>query len=236
MHVVPERPGLARRSTSRRWTTLVLTGCALSSLPLGAQQQDTASRGPVQRAAAIFVRIDSAIHSAVGRADSTLPAFTPSCQAVRGAVLGVAAYEGIAIGSLTELTVRSWNGPRALVFGSELLGGAAAVLWAMNEPLPRPLPFCPSGMRTVSGRAPNAVIGCRASQVAAGMLGLHSGSVAAVTLVPVVTVVEFLRGRSSADRRRDRRLILVGLPLGGAAVGAFEAQRRSPCSASHASI
>ena len=68
------------------------------------------------------------------------------------------------------------------------------------------------------------------------MLGLHSGSVAAVTLVPVVTVVEFLRGRSSADRRRDRRLILVGLPLGGAAVGAFEAQRRSPCSASHASI
>jgi hypothetical protein len=66
------------------------------------------------------------------------------------------------------------------------------------------------------------------------MLGLHTGSIAAVALVPVVTVAEFVGGRSKEERRKHRRVILVALPLAGAAVGALDAQRRPPCAAARA--
>ena len=228
MHVVRERPGV----TLRTWTALALLACTVPA-PLCAQRQDTVSRSPVQRATVIFSRIDSALRAAGVRVDSgPQRQLATGCQVVRGTVLGVAVYEGIAVGGLTDLTVRSWNGPRGVVLGAQALGAAAAVLWALNEPLPRPLPMCPAGMRTVSGRAPNAVVGCRAAQLTGGMVGLHGGSVAAVGLVPIVTVVEFLRGHSKEQMRRDRRMILVGLPLAGAAVGTLEAQRRRPCSTS----
>ena len=228
MHVAFERSCLTRRTL----TALALAGATVATTQLCAQRQDTLSRGPVQRAAVIFTRIDSAVRAAGVRVDSTaLLRSEPGCRIVRGAVLSMAAYQGYQVGSLTGLTVRSWRGPEALVIGAEALGAAASVLWAMYEPLPRPIPLCPSDLRTISGRRPNHAIGCRASQVGEGMLGLHSGSVTAVALVPVVTVAEFLGGRSKEDRRKHRKMILVALPLAGAAAGALDAQRRPPCAA-----
>ena len=234
MHVAFERSCVTRRTL----TALALAGTAAMTAgmtPLRAQRQDTVSRGPVQRAAVIFTRIDSAVRAAGVRVDSAAPLRSETgCQMVRGMVLGMAAYQGYRAGSLTGLTVRSWHGSQAFVLGAEAVGAAASVVWAMYEPLPRPLPLCPSDLRTVSGRRPSRAIGCRASQVGEGMLGLHTGSIAAVALVPVVTVAEFVGGRSKEERRKHRRVILVALPLAGAAVGALDAQRRPPCAAARA--
>ena len=231
MYVAFERSWTTRRTL----TALALAGTAAMTAgmtPLRAQRQDTVSRGPVQRAAAVFTRIDSAVRAAGVRVDSTaLLRSEGGCQMVRGAVLGMAAYQGIRAGSLAGLTLRSWHGSQAFVVGAETVGAAASVIWAMYEPLPRPLPLCPADLRTVSGRRPSRTIGCRASQFGEGMLGLHAGSIGAVALVPVVTAVEFVGGRSKEERRKHRRVILVALPLAGAAVGALDAQRRPPCAA-----
>ena len=227
MHVAFERSRVSHRTL----TALALAGWVVATTPpLRAQRGDTLSRGPVQRAAVIFTRIDSAVRAAGVRIDSTAPLRSEQgCRKVRGAVLGMAAYQGYRAGSLTHVTVRSWHGPPAIVFGAEAVGAATAVVWAMFEPLPRPIPLCPAEMRTISGRSPNGTIGCRASQITAGMLGMSSASVAAGVVAPTVTVFEFLGGRTKAHRRRDRKMIVIGLPLAGAAAGAFDAHRRTPC-------
>jgi hypothetical protein len=234
MHVAFERSWVTRRTL----TALALAGTAALTAaltPLCAQRQDTVPPGPVQRATVVFTRIDSAVRAAGVRVDSAAMLRSESgCQMVRATVLGMAAYQGYRAGSVTGLTVHSWHASQAFVAGAEAVGAAASVIWAMYEPLPRPLPLCPSDLRTISGHRPSRTIGCRASQLGEAMLGLHTGSIAAVVLAPVVTVAEFVGGRSKEDRRTHRRVILVALPVAGAAVGALDAQRRPPCAAARA--
>lgn len=205
------------RDKIRGWvqaTALILSCLApLSTVP--AQQRDSAARG----AQPLLPHV-----SAADTLDSGSPVpLNGGCHAVRAVALGLGGYLGYLIGSLGALPLALADAPESAVIGAEALGTFLGAVWIADAPMSRPLPLCPSSLRTLSGRPTDHVAACRASRVLAGALGASEGAVLAVAAaLPLVL---------TNQARRTVSVLIIAVPAVGAVGAAVRAGRRPPCKA-----
>ena len=197
----------------RPWPLRVIALLSVTALhSLAAQSRDMAQRGVHPLPAS----------SADGLTDS-LPRtpLSAGCQVSRVVLAGGAGYLGYLIGSLAKLPLTGAHGPSSLTAGFQVAGVISAVVLFADEPLLRPLPFCPTSMRTLSNRNSDRPGACRAWRVLNGILGAAGGAVVAgaVALPFVLTNRAIGTGRA----------IFIALPAAGAVLGALRAGRRPPC-------
>lgn len=205
---------LHQQSEMRRtWALRVIALLSVTVLhPLAAQSRDSAQRG---------VR---SLPASVGDALSdTLPAVRLSggCQVSRTVLAAGAGYLGYLIGSLAQLPLTLADGPTQLTVGFQVAGVISAVVLFADEPLSRPIPFCPKSMRTLSNGKANGPAACRASRMLNGILGAAGGAVAATAVALPFVLAKRNNGTVAS--------IFIALPAAGAVVGAIRAGRSPPC-------
>lgn len=174
---------------------------------------------------------DSAVRAArpvpsLPSAADTLAASPPvqlggGCNAVRA--VGLGGYLGYLIGELGSVPLAFADAPRTAIVGVEALGAVVGALWIADLPLSRPLPLCPSTLRTLSGRPTNHVAACRASQVLFGVLGASGGALIALVAALPLVLTNQAHGTVS--------VLIIALPAAGAVSSALAAGRRPPCRA-----
>ena len=204
----------ARRAPWRLVTAISLL-CLTSLSSVHAQQADSAARA---------ARAVPLLTSAADTLDSRPPMqLSGGCNAVRAVGFGLGVYLGYLIGELGSLPLASADAPRAAIVGVETLGAVAGALWIADLPLSRPLPLCPSSLRTLSGRPTNHVAACRASRILSGTLGAAGGAVIAVAAALPLVLTTQAHGTVS--------VLIIALPAAGAISSALAAGRRPPCRA-----
>lgn len=197
----------------RTWPLRVIALLLLTAFQsLAAQSRDSAQRGVHPLPAS----------GGEGRADS-LPQvpLSAGCQVSRAVAAGGAGYLGYLAGSLAELPLTLADGPTALTVGFQVAGVISAVVLFADEPLLRPLPFCPESMRTLSNRNSDRPGPCRAWRVLNGMWGAAGGAVAAGAVALPFVLTNGNIGTVKA--------IAIALPAAGAVMGAIRAGRSPPC-------
>ena len=181
-----------------------------------AQQADSAVRA---------ARPVPSLSSATDTLDSSPPVqLGGGCNAVRAVGLGLGSYLGYLIGELGSLPLVFADAPRTAIVGVEALGAVVGALWIADLPLSRPLPLCPSTLRTLSGRPTNHVAACRGSQILSGALGAAGGALIAVVAALPLVLTNQAHGTVS--------VLIIALPAAGAVSSALAAGRRPPCRAS----
>ena len=208
------RPKVARH----RYHFLVLVTtislpCLTALSSVHAQQADSAVRAarPLPVSVVDTLEPGSPVHLSGG------------CNAARAVGLGLGGYLGYLIGELGSLPLAYADAPQAAIVSVETMGAVVGALWIADLPLSRPLPLCPSSLRTLSGRPTNHLAACRASQILSGALGAAGGAVIAVAAALPLVLTNQARGTVS--------VLIIALPAAGAVSSALAAGRRPPCRA-----
>lgn len=154
--------------------------------------------------------------------DST-PAQSPgiACNVIRVTALAAGGYVGYAIGGLSELPLAIWNAPPAVARGIEIVGAAAGVLFILDQPMDRRLPFCPASLRTLSGRPVSTTAACRSARFLYFVLGVAGG-----TLAAGVTALPFALTNSGGHAGQ---ILFIALPAAGGVAGIIGVGRSPPC-------
>ena len=194
------------------WLVRVIALLSITAIhSVAAQSRDSAQRG-----------VHPLPATSEGVTDS-LPRvpLSAGCQVSRAVIAGGAGYLGYLIGSLAELPLTVADGPTSLTVGFRVAGVISAVVFFADEPLSRPLPFCPESMRTLSNRNSDRPGACRAWRALNGILGAAGGAVVAGAVALTFVLANRDIGAVKA--------IFVALPAAGAVMGAIRAGRSPPC-------
>ncbi|MEP6731790.1 MAG: hypothetical protein ABJE10_14180, partial [bacterium] len=100
------------------------------------------------------------------------------CHVSRAVTVGLAGYLGYLIGEVAQfpLSLRSGSNESVAI---DVAGTVSGIILVADAPLVRPLPLCPSELRTLGNRPTDTLAACRASRVVRAGLSAGWGAVAA---------------------------------------------------------